>query len=71
MTTRAKIAAQVFSPKGANRDLAGEPLTSDDWRKVWEAIQNFRAAVRQIVLEARCRRLEAEESKPVPPASDQ
>lgn len=56
MAKRAKIAAQVFSPERATRSLADEPLTADDWRKVWEALKNFRAAVRQIVFEARCRR---------------
>lgn len=54
-TTRAKIAAQVFAPMRATRQLADEPLAADDWRKVWEALQAFRAAVRQIVFEARCR----------------
>jgi hypothetical protein len=52
---RAKIAAKVFSPDRATRNLADEPLTADDWRKVWESIKSFRAAVRQIVFDARCR----------------
>lgn len=55
MTLRAKIAAQVFAPARAIRNLVDEPLTADDWRKVWNALQAFRAAVRQIVFEARCR----------------
>lgn len=52
---RAKIAAQVFSPTRAIRNLADEPLTADDWRKVWEARKSFIAAIRQIVFDARCR----------------
>ena len=58
---RANIAAKVFAPVAANRQLAGEPLTADDWRRVWEARQNFLAAIRQIVFNARIR--EAELSK--------
>lgn len=67
---RAKIASTVFAPTRATRKVADEPLTPDDWRKIWEAMQNFRATVRQIVFEARCRR-EAEESKPTTPAANQ
>ena len=58
MIDRHKIAAKVFGPVAANRNLADEPLSVDDWRKVWEALQGFRAAVRQIVLEARIRNAE-------------
>lgn len=58
MSDRRKIAAQVFSPDRATRNLADEPLTVDDWRKVWEAYKSFRAALRQIVFEARLRRIE-------------
>jgi hypothetical protein len=60
MTPRSKIAAQVFAPARATRKLTGEPLTADDWRKVWEAYKAFVAAVRQIVFEARCREKQAE-----------
>jgi hypothetical protein len=52
---RAKIASQVFTPSRATRKLADEPLTPDDWRKIYEAQQNFIAAVRRVVFEARCR----------------
>lgn len=58
MHTRAKIAAKVFAPVAANRQLVDEPLTADDWRRVWEARQSFLAAIRQIVFDARCREAE-------------
>lgn len=66
--TRIKIAAKVFAPTAARRALVDEPLTSDDWRRVWEARQNYLAAVRQIVFDARCReaeqQLKAKEDSP-------
>lgn len=52
---RAQFAAQVFAPDRANRNLSSEPLTADDWRRVWEAKKAFTAALRQIVYEARLR----------------
>lgn len=56
MNERKKIAAQVFTPTQATRNLADEPLTADDWRKVYEARRALIAAIRQIVFDARCRK---------------
>lgn len=58
MANRAKIAAAVFSATATTRNLADEPLTADDWAKVWQAKKNFTAALRQIVFDARCREAE-------------
>lgn len=63
MIDRHKIAAKVFGPQRATRNLADVPLTADDWRKVYEAQQCFRAAVRQIVFEALVRDAEASKTK--------
>lgn len=63
MSDRKKIAAKVFAPAVANRKLADVPLTADDWRKVYEAQQAFRAAVRQIVFNALIRDADLQKTK--------
>jgi len=56
MLKRDQVIADVFGRDIADRPLASEPLSSDDWRRVLEAKRNFTAAVRQIVVEARLRK---------------
>lgn len=60
-TKRLRIIAQTCAPDvPANRPLIDEPLTADDWQRIWHARQGFLATVRQVVCEARLR----EETQP-------
>ena len=54
-SARRKIIADVVDRKSADRRLSDEPLSADDWRRVYELKQGFIAAVRQVVLDARLR----------------
>lgn len=54
-TARNKIIADVFGRPSADRSLVDEPLSAEDWRRVYDLKQGFIAAVRQVVLDARRR----------------
>lgn len=53
--SRRKIIADVFGRQTADRNLVDEPLSADDWRRVYELKQGLIAGVRQVVLNARLR----------------